>query len=188
MIFFVRWTKEKCQLAFDTLCSLLCDLWFQLRSPKLVSPYQSLVFLCVYLDIIGLTVSLPSVKLQGLQTTVAEFLNKKRATKRQLQNLVGCLNWACKVRRVLDHMNTLSQPHSQCACHWSSMLICSGSKIFFRSSMVILLWTSVYYLFAYRRMHIRYWCFLWGWLALFACSNRCASISRRTFVMGPALG
>jgi len=70
----------------------------------------------VHLDTIKLFVSLPSAKLQGLQTTVAEFLNKKRATKRQLQHLARCLNRACKVfgrrtflRRVLDHMNSLSR-------------------------------------------------------------------------------
>jgi len=64
-------TKEECQLAFDTLCSLLCDLGFQLILPKLVSPCQSFVLLCVHLDTITLTFSLPSAKLQDQQITVA---------------------------------------------------------------------------------------------------------------------
>jgi len=64
-------TKEECQLAFDTLCSLLCDLGFQLILPKLVSPCQSLVLLGVHLDTITLTFSLLSAKLQDQQITVA---------------------------------------------------------------------------------------------------------------------
>ena len=69
-----------------------------------------------------MSLSLPSDKLHNLQSSITAFLNQKRASKRQLQQLAGRLNWACKVvyggrtflRRVLDLMNTLPFPASQC--------------------------------------------------------------------------
>ena len=104
------------------LCSLLTALGFQLSLNKLVAPCQQLIFLGVLLDTIALTLSLPTPKLLELKDVVYAFLHRKRASKRQLQQLAGRLNWACKVvyggrtflRRILDLMNTLPKPASQC--------------------------------------------------------------------------
>ena len=65
---------------------------------------------------------MPSDKLELLRQEIQAFLQKKRASKRQLQQLAGRLNWACKVvfggrtflRRILDLMNSMSKPASQC--------------------------------------------------------------------------
>ena len=115
-------TKQECQNGFDTLCELVVSLGFQLSPSKIVAPCQSLVFLGVSFDTNRLTLSLPAQKLSDLKDIVTGFLLCKRATKRQLQQLAGRLNWACKVvyggrtflRRVLDLMNTLSSSASKC--------------------------------------------------------------------------
>ena len=115
-------TKEECQQGYDTLCDLLVALGFQLSSNKLVPPTQELVFLGVLFNTVALTLSLPAQKLAELKGVIASYGNRKRASKRQLQQLAGRLNWACKVvfggrtflRRVLDLMNTLPKPASQC--------------------------------------------------------------------------
>ena len=50
-----------------------------------------------HLWIPSLTLSLPAQKLSDLRDVISSFRGQKRATKRQLQQLVGRLNWACKV-------------------------------------------------------------------------------------------
>ena len=115
-------TEEECQLAYDTLCTLLISLGFQLSTSKLVPPCQQLVFLGVLLNTITCTLSLPTQKLLELKDILCTFSQRRRASKRQLQQLAGRLNWACKVvyggrtflRRILDLMNTLHKPASQC--------------------------------------------------------------------------
>ena len=115
-------TQLECQQAYDALCSLLLDLGFELSPQKLVPPCQSLVFLGILFDTVNLTLSLPQNKLDDLKDLIASFSSRSRATKRQLQQLAGRLNWACKVvyggrtflRRILDLMNTLPKPASQC--------------------------------------------------------------------------
>ena len=90
-------TYEECQLAFSTLLQLLQELGFSISWHKVVSPTQKLVFLGVELDTKHCSVSLPSSKLAELQSVVSNFLTKRRANKRQLQQLAGKLNWACRV-------------------------------------------------------------------------------------------
>lgn len=114
--------RSECKAAFDALSALLVSLGFQLSPSKVVTPCQELVFLGVLLNSVDCTVSLPANKLSALKETVNSFSLRKRASKKQLQQLAGRLNWACKVvyggrtflRRVLDLMNTLSSPASRC--------------------------------------------------------------------------
>lgn len=108
-------THEACQLAFSTLLQLLQDLGFSISWHKVIRPTQKLVFLGVELDTNNCSLSLPSSKLTELQTVISNFLHKRRANKKQLQQLAGKLNWACRVvyggctflRRILDMINTL---------------------------------------------------------------------------------
>ena len=66
--------------------------------------------------------SLPASKLVELQDLVTQFRKCLRASKRQLQQLAGKLNWACRVvyggrtflRCILDTMNMLVKPSAQC--------------------------------------------------------------------------
>ncbi|KAL9955790.1 hypothetical protein ACROYT_G037169 [Oculina patagonica] len=109
-------TRAECEQAYNTLLALLQDLGFTISQHKLVPPTQRLTFLGVQLDTGLCTMTLPAEKLMELQTIVCTFLNKRRATKNQLQRLAGKLNWACRVvyggrtflRRVLDTMNSMS--------------------------------------------------------------------------------
>lgn len=108
-------TREACQLAFTTLLQFLQELGFSISWHKVLGPTQKLVFLGVELDTKQCTMSLPSSKLQDLNQLTSSFLTKRRATKKQSQQLAGKLNWACRVvyggrtflRRILDMMNSL---------------------------------------------------------------------------------
>lgn len=105
-----------CEQKYDILLALLQDLGFSISWRKLVTPTQCLTFLGVQIDTKACTLTLPAAKLQELQTLIAQFRHKRRATKRQLQRLAGKLNWACRVvyggrtflRRILDLMNSMS--------------------------------------------------------------------------------
>ena len=89
---------------------------------KLVPPTQRLVFLGVQLDTLLCQMSLPQPKLQDLQTLVSHFSTKHCANKKQLQQLAGKVNWACRVvfggrtflRRILDTMNSLTSSSAKC--------------------------------------------------------------------------
>ena len=113
-------TYEECQLAFSTLLQLLQELGFSISWHKVVSHTQKLVFLGVELDTKHCSVSLPSSKLAELQSVVSNFLTKRRANKRQLQQLAGKLV-NCRVmyggqtflRRILDMMNSLQSPSAK---------------------------------------------------------------------------
>ena len=115
-------TFKECQLAYDTLCSLLLELGFAISPGKLVPPCQKLTFLGVVIDTSTLSLSLPQSKLCDLQTLLISFRFKVRASKRQLQQLAGRLNWACKVvyggrtflRRILDLMSSLVTQSAKC--------------------------------------------------------------------------
>ena len=115
-------TQAECLLAYNTLCALLVNLGFSLSKNKLVPPCQKLTFLGIEIDTIKLSLSLPAEKLEALKDFIKVFLLRKRASKRQLQQLAGRLNWACKVvfggrtflRRILDLMNTMLTSASQC--------------------------------------------------------------------------
>ena len=115
-------TQHECQAAFDTLRSLLVSLGFTISPSKLVPPCQKLVFLGVEIDTSTLTLSLPAKKLGDLRDVLLSFQSRTRASKRQLQQLAGRLNWACKViyggrtflRRILDLMGSLQKQSSKC--------------------------------------------------------------------------
>ena len=114
-------TKEACQLAFDTLITLLQHLGFEISWRKVIRPTQKLVFLGIEIDTFACTIALPQDKLLLLKEFLIDFSSKCRASKRQLQKLAGKLNWACKViyggrtflRRILDQMSALKSPHAK---------------------------------------------------------------------------
>ena len=111
----VSQSRAECELAFTTLRELLLDLGFQISPSKVVPPCQQLTFLGIVFDTCAMELSLPQNKLDETKLLIGTFLNRKRASKRQLQQLAGKLNWACRVvhggrtflRRILDSMNSL---------------------------------------------------------------------------------
>jgi hypothetical protein len=112
-------TYEKCLGAWNVMVHLLQELGFEINQKKLIHPCLSIVFLGIQLNMDTCELSLPEVKLQAIRACVAEFVNKKRATKHQLQVLVGKLNFAARVvrgartflRRLYNAISSLKKPH-----------------------------------------------------------------------------
>jgi hypothetical protein len=108
-------TFEKCLNSLQILIKTLRRLGFDINWNKVEGTCQRLTFLGVEIDTCGLKLSLPPDKLKDLQELITNFRMKKRANKRQLESLIGKLNWACQViqggrtflRRVIDAKNLL---------------------------------------------------------------------------------
>ncbi|CAG2223265.1 unnamed protein product [Mytilus edulis] len=88
---------------------------YYINYSKIDGPAQKLIFLGVLIDTGEMTLSLPDRKLADFHGLLQTFQNKRRATKRQLESLIGSLNWASQViqggrsfmRRMIDLKNTL---------------------------------------------------------------------------------
>ena len=109
---------EKCAETMRILIQLLRQLGFDVNWKKVVDPCQSLVFLGVEISSVDMQVKLPADKLQALKHELLSFAGRKRATKRQLQSLVGKLSWSSAVirggrvflRRMINAIAVLKRP------------------------------------------------------------------------------
>ena len=109
----------ECLEVWNVLIQLLERLGFRINKKKIVHPTTSLIFLGICMDSLTCELSLPGDKLNAIRTIVAQFMHKKRATKLQLQSLVGKLNFAARVvrggrtflRRIFDAIASLKKQH-----------------------------------------------------------------------------
>lgn len=100
------------------LLRLLRQLGFQINYSKLEGPCQSLTFLGVVLDSNSLTLSIPESKLREVAGIMRHFLIRKKVTKRDIQSLVGKLNWITQciygggyhLHHLIDRSITLRKP------------------------------------------------------------------------------
>ena len=88
---------EACKAALDDLVSLLRTLGFQINWKKITDPCQKLAFLGIMIDTVSGELSLKPDKLMELIDLTKKFLGRKRASRRQLEQLAGKLCWAAHV-------------------------------------------------------------------------------------------
>jgi hypothetical protein len=93
------------------LAAFMCvKLGVPLVAAKTVGPYPVLPFVGIELDTILMEARLPPDKLEKCRKMLVEFMSMKKATRRELQSLIGLLNFAvCVVapgrpflRRMID--------------------------------------------------------------------------------------
>ena len=108
-------SKEKCAAALNCLIQLLRKLGFSIHWGKVVDPTNCITFLGIELDSVSMSLNLPHSKLDSFKLELQEFLQRKRASKRQLQAIAGRLSWAAGVvkggrvflRRIFDQIGIL---------------------------------------------------------------------------------
>lgn len=106
---------QECADTQNCLIRLLGQLGFTIAWHKCSSPATKCVFLGVEIDSIGMTMSLPSSKLDRLNHELEFFNGRSRATVRQIQRLCGIMSYASRVirggrtftRRVIDLLKNL---------------------------------------------------------------------------------
>ena len=144
-------TKHEFELAYYELIKILTDFGFNINWEKAVAPTQLLTFLGTEIDTVLRQLCLPDSKLCELRQLLSDTLLKRSITKRELQSLVGKLNFAARVvfggrtflRRLIDVTNTLSRPHHYVRINtslradlswWASFLTVFNGKAFFVAS------------------------------------------------------
>ena len=88
-----------CQQNLTTIQHTCRDLGIPLAEEKLEGPTTSLMFLGIVLDTSQMEIRLPADKLQRTQKELTHWLDRKKATKREVLSLVGILQHAAKVVR-----------------------------------------------------------------------------------------
>ena len=112
-------TIAQADLAFHKLGSLLKQLGIAESEDKAFAPSQIMVFLGSKFNTIDMTISVPQEKLTELIDLVKVRLHKTKATKRQLQSLIGKLQFAAHcvrpgwlfIARLLRKVRTRHNDH-----------------------------------------------------------------------------
>ena len=115
----VESSYQRCWDAMQTLIQLLCQLGFSISWKKVEGPSQRLTFLGIEFHSDTQTLHLRMAKLQEFRTLLIDFSTLSRASRRDLHELAGKLNWACQVvrggrtylRRILTLIQPLRQPN-----------------------------------------------------------------------------
>ena len=103
-------SQKICQLQLDCFLELCAYLGIPMSPDKTIGPYQVLCFAGIELDAVRFEGRLPEDKVRRCVTLLSVFLNRKKATLRELQSLIGLLNFTCSVvipgraflRRIID--------------------------------------------------------------------------------------
>ena len=111
--------KNRCKLGYELLIDVLQRVGFDINFKKVEPPVQKIIFLGIEIDSVNGTLALPEKKLEELREELARWQAKSKATKQELQQLIGKLNWGAKVvkggrtflRRLIDLMCTLKRKH-----------------------------------------------------------------------------
>ena len=88
-----------CQQQLDLFLSLCAYLGIPIAPEKTCGPATSLSFAGIELDTILLEARLPLDKLEKCVSLISEFCRRKKVTLKEIQSLVGLLNFACSVIR-----------------------------------------------------------------------------------------
>ena len=106
-------SSDACLSNLNIVKDVCLQLGIPLALEKLEGPSQSLTFLGIILDTQRMEARLPDDKLLRIRTQLAAWLEKKKATKREILSLVGLLQHATKV--VKSGRTFLSRMYSRAA-------------------------------------------------------------------------
>ena len=97
-----------------------CTQWgVPLAEDKTVNPTEILIFLDIEFDTANMVMRLPSGKLNELKQKITSCINKTKVTLRELQSLIGSINFVCQVivpgraffRRLIVATCDVRRPH-----------------------------------------------------------------------------
>jgi hypothetical protein len=91
--------ESVCALGLKTLVDVVTNLGFCVIWNKAAQPSQKMTFLGVCIDCVERTIYLPDDKLAEIKLLLKSWQHKKKATKQELQRLIGKLCWCGRVVR-----------------------------------------------------------------------------------------
>lgn len=117
--FFVAPDYQKALIDLNAFLSLMSELNIPIKSSKTCLPSTVLSFVGIELDSISMEKRLPMDKVTKIKLLLAQFKSRKHVTLRDLQSLIGLLQFACSVvtpgrpflRRLIDLTIGLRLPY-----------------------------------------------------------------------------
>ena len=108
-----------CKETLDTFRDICSMCGVPLAEDKTVEPVEVLTFLGIEFDAIRMELRLPKEKPFAINHILTIFMHSKKISFRQLQSLIGLLNFACQVvasggafcRRLIDATCSAKKPH-----------------------------------------------------------------------------
>lgn len=111
--------SQGCMLSLSSMLLTFRNLGIPIAVDKTQGPCTSLEFMGIILDSARLEARLPPDKVERIQTSLSLFESRKSCTLKELQALIGTLNFACRVvppgrpflQRMIELTRRVSQPH-----------------------------------------------------------------------------
>ncbi len=108
-----------CQQSLSAMMLTFKNLNIPIAPGKTQGPTQVLEFMGITLDTLRMEARLPADKIDRLKEIFAQFESRHSCTLKQLQSLIGTLNFACKVvppgrpflQRMIDLTRNIKMPH-----------------------------------------------------------------------------
>ena len=88
-------SEKVCKDKLDAFWKLCADIGVPLSIEKTFLPSQKMTFLGYELDSLEMSIKLPSDKIDKCKLEINKFLSKQKATLKEIQSLIGLLNFAC---------------------------------------------------------------------------------------------
>ena len=86
--------EEGCKLQLDRIVALFTELGLPVAPGKLEGPHTSMIFLGILFNSIDMTVSLSAERLEEIERLLADWSQRRQASREQLQELIGILAFA----------------------------------------------------------------------------------------------
>ena len=101
---------------FHSVCKVL---GVPIAPEKTEGPINELVFLGLKINSSNQTITIPEDKLSSLRSSLRSMLTRKKCTVKEVQSLIGSLNFACRaispgrafLRRLIGSIKNLNKPH-----------------------------------------------------------------------------
>ena len=112
-------TEAECSISLQSLLIMFRNLGVPIAPRKTVKPTQIIEFIGIVLDSVKLEARLPQDKVEHIKEALSEWECKKTCTLKELQSLIGTLNFACKVvppgrpflQRMIALTKGIQKPH-----------------------------------------------------------------------------
>ena len=92
--------QETCHVFMNIFLQELNRFGFSCNTDKMVNPNTMVKYLGIEIDTVKMTLSLPFDKLENVRELISSFLQKKSATKLELQRLAGNLSHCSTIIRA----------------------------------------------------------------------------------------
>lgn len=116
---FIAPSYEKCKQDLERFLEICQFLGVPIANDKTMGPSRVLPFAGIDLDTTEMVARLPADKLEKCNNIISEFMSRSKVTLKQMQSLIGLLNFTCSVvlpgrpflRRLIDLTIGIRKPH-----------------------------------------------------------------------------